>query len=164
MRTPTAVTGAFADAARKGGPPRGSAERWAAALARVPLFSQLSGRQLRHVAKRAVEVRVSEGAMVVRREQPGREFFVILEGRAIARTADGVEHSLGPNDFFGEMAVVDGGPRSAAVIADSDMVLMMLSRREFMRLLEDQPSVAMAVIAELAGRLRQLESGTTPRS
>jgi len=102
--------------------------------------------------------------MVVRREQPGREFFVILEGRAIARTADGVEHSLGPNDFFGEMAVVDGGPRSAAVIAESDMVLMMLTRREFMRLLEDQSSVAMAVIAELAGRLRQLESGTTPRS
>lgn len=164
MRSPTAVTGAFADAATSSGPPRGSAKRWAAALERVPLFSQLSGRQLRHVAKRGVEVRVPAGTTIVRRDQPGREFFVILEGRALARTADGAEHSLGPNDFFGEMAVVDGGPRSAAVYADSDMVLLMLSRRQFMQLLEDQPSVALAVIAELAGRLRELEAAPTPRS
>ena len=109
-------------------------------------------------------MRVPAGATIVRRDQPGREFFVILEGRALARTADGAEHSLAPNDFFGEMAVVDGGPRSAAVYAESDMVLMMLGRHQFIHLLEDQPSVALAVIAELAGRLRELEAGTTPRS
>jgi CRP-like cAMP-binding protein len=165
MRSATTLSGVFSGAGRQtAGPPRGSASRWAAALERVPLFANLSQRQLRHVARRAVEVRVREGATIVLRDQPGREFFVILEGRAVARTADGDEHVLGPHDFFGEMAVIDGGPRSAAVFARSDMVLMMFSRREFMRLLHEQPSIAIAVIEELAGRLRRLEAAPTPRS
>jgi CRP-like cAMP-binding protein len=63
------------------------------------------------------------------------------------------------------MSVIDGEPRSAAVRAESDLVLMMLGRRQFLRLLQDEPSVAIAVMAELAGRIRRLEAelGATPR-
>jgi CRP-like cAMP-binding protein len=144
------------------------ASRWVEALAGVPVFASVPKRQLRRIAKLAREVRVRAGAPVVLRKQPGREFFVILEGSAVARAADGAEHPLGPGAFFGEMAVIDGGPRSAAVVAESDMVLMMLGRRDFLRVLQEQPSVALAVLTELAGRVRRLEAdqagGATPRS
>jgi CRP-like cAMP-binding protein len=152
---------------RTAGPPRGMGREWAEALARVPLFACLSKRQLRTIVRLAEQVRLPAGAPVVYRAQTGREFFVILEGTALVRTPAGDEQRLGPGSFFGEMSVIDGEPRSAAVRAETDLVLMMLGRRQFLRLLQDEPSVAIAVMAELAGRIRRLEAdlgASTPRT
>jgi CRP/FNR family transcriptional regulator/CRP/FNR family cyclic AMP-dependent transcriptional regulator len=70
---------------------------------------------------------------------------------------------LGSGAFFGEMSVIDGQPRSASVRAETDLTLMVLGRRAFLRVLKEEPSVALAVITELAARVRKLE-GATPRS
>jgi CRP/FNR family cyclic AMP-dependent transcriptional regulator len=152
---------------RPAGPPRGMSREWIDALAQVPLFALVPRRHLRAVARVAEQVSVPAGAPVVFRAQAGREFFVILDGTAVVRTSAGEEQRLRAGAFFGEMSVIDGRPRSAAVRAESDLLLMVIGRRQFLRLLHDQPSVAIAVIAELAGRVRRLETelgGATPRS
>jgi CRP/FNR family transcriptional regulator, cyclic AMP receptor protein len=136
---------------------------WVAALARVPLFAGLSQRQLRSVARLAEQVQVPAGAPVVFRAAPGSEFFVILDGTAVAGPPTREQHHLGPGEFFGEMSVIDGRPRSAAVRAETDLTLMVLGRAAFLRLLREQPSVGIAVMTELAARVRRLESAT-PRS
>jgi len=158
--SPTAVSSALARGARvgRGGPPRGMSARWTAALAEVPLFSGLGKRQLRAIARIAEQVRVQPGAMVVYRTHAGEAVFVILEGTATVRTPAGAEHTLTAGDSFGEIAVIDGRPRSAAVRADSELLLMVIGRRPFPQLLDDEPSVARAIIVELAGRVRRLEA------
>jgi CRP/FNR family transcriptional regulator/CRP/FNR family cyclic AMP-dependent transcriptional regulator len=131
---------------------------WAAALGRVPLFAGLSQRQLSWIARLAEQVKVHAGSPVVFRTAPGSEFFVILEGTAVVELPTGDQPRLGPGDFFGEMSVIDGQPRSAAVRAETDLVLMMLGRSNFLRLLRKQPSVAIGIMTELAARVRQLEA------
>jgi CRP/FNR family cyclic AMP-dependent transcriptional regulator len=166
MRTPTAVTSALSGGGRSGGatgPPRGMSRRWVEALAAVPLFAGVSERHLRKLVRSAEEVHVQAGSPVVFREDTGREFFVILEGTAVAGPATGRRAVLRSGDFFGEMSVIDGLPRSASVRAETDLTLMVLGRREFLRVLKEEPSVALAVITELAARVRKLE-GATPRS
>jgi len=114
-------------------------------------------RHLRQIARLAEQVTVRAGAPLVYRTHSGREFFVVLEGTAVVRPPNGLGHAIGPGDFFGEMSVIDGKPRSAAVRAESDMVLMMLGRRQFMEVVNEQPTVAIAIMEELAARVRRLE-------
>ena len=158
--SPTAVTSAFARGARigRGGPPRGMSARWAEALSQVPLFSGLGRRQLRSLARIAEQVQVKPGAAVVYRTHPGEAVFVILSGTAVVRRPDGGERVLGEGDHFGEIAVIDGRPRSAAVHAQTELVVMVIGRRPFLQLMEDEPSVARAVMVQLAARVRELEA------
>jgi CRP/FNR family cyclic AMP-dependent transcriptional regulator len=163
--SPTVVTSAFARGARigRGGPPRGMSARWAAALAQVPLFSGLGRRQLRALARIAEQVRVQPGATVVYRTHAGEAVFVILEGSAVVHTPTGEERRLVEGDYFGEIAVIDGRPRSAAVRAETELEVMVIGWRPFLQLMEDEPSVARAVMVQLAGRVRELEAAT-PRT
>ncbi|HSS55925.1 MAG TPA: cyclic nucleotide-binding domain-containing protein [Gaiellales bacterium] len=157
--SPTVVTAAFSRAAKANttGPPRGMSRQWVDALAAVPLFANVPKRHLRQIARLAEQVTVRAGAPVVYRTHGGREFFVVLEGTAVVRPPSGLGHAIGPGDFFGEMSVIDGKPRSAAVRAETDMVLMMLGRRQFMQVVNEQPTVAIAIMEELAARVRRLE-------
>jgi CRP/FNR family transcriptional regulator, cyclic AMP receptor protein len=163
VRTPTAVTSALAGTARSGtaGPPRGMSRRWVEALAAVPLFAGVSERHLRKLVRSAEEVRVPAGSPVIFREDRGREFFVILEGTAVVGPPTGRRTVLRQGAFFGEMSVIDGKPRSASVRAETDLTLMVLGRSAFLRVLREEPSVALAVITELAGRVRKLEGATS---
>jgi CRP/FNR family transcriptional regulator, cyclic AMP receptor protein len=166
MHTPTAVTSALAGSGRtrgQAGPPRGMSRRWVEALQAVPLFAGVSERHLRKLVRSAEEVRVPAGSPVIFREDTGREFFVILDGTAVVGPPTGRRVVIGPGAFFGEMSVIDGQPRSASVRAETDMTLMVLGRPAFLRLLKEESSVALAVITELAARVRKLE-GATPRS
>jgi CRP/FNR family transcriptional regulator, cyclic AMP receptor protein len=166
MRTPTAVTSVLSGSSmgpRAGGPPRGMSGRWAEALKAVPIFAGVSERHLRKLVRSAEQVRVPAGSPVIFREDTGREFFVILEGTVVVGPPTGRRTLLGPGAFFGEMSVIDGQPRSASVRAETDLTLMVLGRRDFLRVLKEEPSVALAVITELAARVRKLE-GATPRS
>ncbi len=133
--------------------------RGVALLSQVPLFEGLSKRHLRHVADLAEEVRFGDGRIVVQAGSPGRAFYVIADGKAnVFRTVlpSGRRIArLGPGDFFGEISLLDGGPRSATVVADGSVLAIRLMRGAFHKLLRSEPSIALAVMQGLANRARQ---------
>lgn len=126
----------------------------------VPLFSGLSRAQLSRVADLAQEVSYGSGRMIVRTGTPGLAFYVIVEGQAkVIRgrisSAKG-QASLGPGDFFGEMALLDGGPRSASVVAQTPMTTVRIERAAFRRMLKDEPDIALKLLEGMAVRMRKL--------
>jgi CRP/FNR family transcriptional regulator, cyclic AMP receptor protein len=126
----------------------------------VPLFSGLSRAQLSRVADLAQEVSYGSGRMIVRTGTPGLAFYVIVEGQAkVIRgkisSAEG-QASLGPGDFFGEMALLDGGPRSASVVAQTPITTIRIERAPFRRMLKDEPDIALKLLEGMAVRMRKL--------
>jgi CRP/FNR family transcriptional regulator, cyclic AMP receptor protein len=131
-------------------------------LGGVPLFSACSKRELSRIASLADEVDVPEGKVLTREGDQGREFFVVVEGQARVMVGDrGRVSALGPGASFGEMSLLDQGPRSATVEAETDMQLLVLDARSFSSLLNEVPSVARKVLAAMAGRLRASEREAT---
>jgi CRP-like cAMP-binding protein len=102
-----------------------------------------------------------EGKVVRREGEPGWEFFVICEGRAKATKGGRKVASLDRGSFFGEMSLLDEGPRSATVTAETDMQLLVLSSRSFSRLIADNPSVTRKLLREMAQRLRDAQNAPT---
>jgi len=131
---------------------------WAGVLAEIPLFSDLSKRHLRRVAAIAGAKRFAAGSQIIRAGDPGDAFYVLLDGEAEARPRSGRPVPLGPGDFFGEMALLDGSPRSASVHATTDVLTMRLGRAAFAKLLKDEPGIAARLLVTLAGRVRRLET------
>jgi len=129
---------------------------WAAVLGAMPLFARLSKRQLGRLAKLAKVEDYSPTEPIIQKGEEGDSFYLVLEGRA--RVA-GTSRTLRPGDFFGEMALIDGGPRSATISATSDARVMTLPRRAFLKALEQDPNIAVAIMETLAGRVRRLERG-----
>jgi CRP-like cAMP-binding protein len=103
------------------------------------------------------EVDVSAGTVLVRQGRVAHEFFIVLDGEVdIARDGREVNH-LGPGDFFGEIALLDGGPRTATATAASACRLLVLTHAGFHQLLDTSPAIRMAVLEALGQRLRRLE-------
>jgi CRP-like cAMP-binding protein len=128
----------------------------------VPLFSACSKRELSRIASLADQVEVQEGTVLTREGDSGREFFVVVDGRARVFVGDrGRVTALGPGASFGEMSLLDQGPRSASVEAETDMQLLVLDARSFSSLLDEVPSVARKVLVAMAGRLRLAEKEAT---
>ncbi|HEX5949950.1 MAG TPA: cyclic nucleotide-binding domain-containing protein [Actinomycetota bacterium] len=131
------------------------------ALARVPLFANLSPRYLRRVADLCEEQRYMEGATIVRAGDIGDTFYTILEGQAKVVSPKGrVVNRVYPGDFFGEISLLDGGPRTASVVAETPMVMLGLSRRNFQSLLAAEPAVAVKLLQHSAGMLRRMAHPT----
>jgi CRP/FNR family transcriptional regulator, cyclic AMP receptor protein len=126
-------------------------------LGHIPLFSACTKGDLRRIASLADEVEVPKGKVLTRQGEPGRECFVIADGRAKATMRGRRSASMGPGDFFGEMSLLDQGPRSATVTAESDMELLVLTSQGFWSLLRDVPVVAPRIMRVLAERLREAE-------
>jgi CRP/FNR family cyclic AMP-dependent transcriptional regulator len=127
-------------------------------LAQVPLFSACSRKDLQQVAKRAEDVNVEPGKILVSEGSAGHEFFVIVEGTAkVSRHGQPVA-TLGPGQFFGDLALLDHAPRNATVTAESPMELVVLGQREFSGLIDDVPGFAAKLLAGLAARLRAADS------
>jgi CRP-like cAMP-binding protein len=126
-------------------------------LERVPLFSGLSDDQLRSVAgiSRIVEARAD--TVLTRMGEPGDSFFVMIDGRASVQTQVGVGDPLQPGDFFGEMSLLDGEPRSATITATTDVRLLVVERIHFWRLLDETPEVTRRILGVLSRRVRRLE-------
>jgi len=126
-------------------------------LGQVPLFSGLSRRDLRRLAEHADEVSYRERETIVDAGQLGGTFYVILEGEAkVARNGRTVSR-LGPGEFFGEIALLDGGPRTASVVAETPVVAVRIFKRSFDEVVSQEPSVASKILAVVARRLREAE-------
>jgi CRP/FNR family transcriptional regulator, cyclic AMP receptor protein len=126
-------------------------------LGKVPLLAGCTKGELRRIASLADEVDVAEGKVLTRQGEPGHECFVIVDGRATASMRGRPSSRMGPGSFFGEISLLDGGPRSATVTADTDMRLLVLSSRGFASLLREMPTVGPRIMRGLAARLREAE-------
>jgi CRP/FNR family transcriptional regulator, cyclic AMP receptor protein len=123
----------------------------------VSLFSGCTNRELKLIAGGANEIDVPAGKTLIQQGDPGRECFVILDGRATAKIRGKGTYPMGPGTCFGEMSLLDNELRSATVTADTDMRVLVLGSREFSRLVSSVPTVALRVMASLAQRIRDAE-------
>jgi CRP-like cAMP-binding protein len=128
---------------------------WENVLSALPLFSNLSTRQCRQVAKLAQFAWFAPGDVLVQAGEPGDAFYLIVSGKA--KLGGPGARTLSTGDFFGEMALLDGEPRSATITATTELQAMILPRRAFVKVLEQEPRLALRVMAELAARVRRLE-------
>ena len=126
-------------------------------LGNVRLFSTCNKRELARIASLVDEVEAPKGKVLVRQGDTGEECFVIAEGRAKATMRGRGSAVLRPGSFFGEMALLDQGPRSATVTAETDMHLLVLGSRQFSALINEVPTVAVRIMQGLAERLRAAE-------
>ncbi len=127
-------------------------------LGRVSLFSGVKPRDLKRLGRRMQERNFSEGETITVEGERGLGFFVIEDGNATVSRDGKVLRSLGPGDFFGEVALIDSGPRSATVIASTDLKCRGMTAWEFKPFVEEHPDVAWALLQTLVGRLREAES------
>src|SRR6059036_3275191 len=127
-------------------------------LERVPHFEACSMRQLRAVADIAKVVEVPERTVLTRQGEPGDEFFIIIDGTALVTLSMHKRHRLRPGEFFGEMSLLDGEPRSATVKAETDLRVLVISRVNFWQLLREVPELTQRMLVNLSRRIRDLES------
>lgn len=135
-----------------------AADRKLEHLAQVKMFSSLNKKELGLVAKVSDIVNVTEGTQVVVEGQIGHEFYLILNGSATVRRAGRKIASLSAGDYFGEMALLDRGPRSATIVADGHCELLVIGQREFMSVLDQVPAVAHKLLVNMASRLREADT------
>lgn len=135
-----------------------AADRKLEHLANVRMFSSLNRKELSLVAKAADVVTIKAGNVVVEEGSPGHEFFLILDGEASVKRGKRKIATLGAGSYFGEMALLDRGPRSATIVADSDLRLVVLGQREFMGLLDQVPALSHKLLVAMATRLREADS------
>jgi len=142
-------------------PDRPLGRRGSALLGQVPLFEGLSKRHLKKIAEHADEISFREKETIVEADQPGGTFFVIVEGEVKILQNDRVISRAGPGEFFGEISLLDGGPRTASVVADTPVVAVRLFKSSFDKVVREEPGVAAKILAVVAGRLRQAEKTVT---
>ena len=120
-------------------------------LAQVPLFAACSKRELAGISRLMTEITVEAGKVLAEQGHLGNEFIVILEGRATVSRGGRTIRTLGPGDHFGEIALLDDDHRrTATVVADTDMEIAVLSRREFGQLLDEHPATCRRLLVGLA--------------
>jgi len=127
-------------------------------LPNIWLFSNCSGRDLHKIRRALEEVQVPPGRLLCEEGTIGREFFIIVDGTASVRRNGRRVATLGPEQYFGELALLDRRPRSATVVSDTDMRLLVLEQRAFNGILEDVPALARKLLAAMATRLRESDA------
>jgi CRP/FNR family cyclic AMP-dependent transcriptional regulator len=126
------------------------------ALRAVSLFSGLDDRTLSRIAQQTKPYRFVAGEAVIDEDASGRfgRLYTVVSGSAEARVRDESVATFGPGDYFGEMSVLDGSPRSAAVVATSDLETLGLSAWNMRTILREEPDIAMHIIETLVARIR----------
>jgi CRP-like cAMP-binding protein len=132
-------------------------DRKIAYLQEVPLLEACTGGQLRRIARISEVLEVPPGTVVTRKGTPGDRFFLIVDGRARVRVNRRREVRLGPGEYFGEMSLIDGEPRSATVIAETALRMLVIDRADFSTLLREAPDLTRCLLVTLSRRLRQAE-------
>jgi CRP/FNR family transcriptional regulator, cyclic AMP receptor protein len=125
-------------------------------LAKVPIFSGCTKRELAVIARAAKAVSHGEETVIAREGERGIGLFLILEGRCSVSIGGRTKARLGPGDFFGEIALLDGGPRTATVTALTPVRLIGITGWVFRGLLMEHPSIALKTLEAVAGRLRNV--------
>ena len=130
-------------------------------FASIPLFSGVSKRGLRAIVAAADEITVKAGKELVQEGGHGRHLYVVVEGSVKVTRGSRKVATIGPGEYFGELALISGAPRTATVTTEEDSTLMVLDPRRFEVVLEQEPRVARAVLATVGDRLRMLERSVT---
>ncbi len=130
-------------------------------LKNVPIFSRCTGRELRRIASLTTNLRVEAGRVLTIASKPGTEFFVIIKGTATV-WREGIELDVvGPGSFFGEVALLNDGVRTATVVSNTDMELLVASFKEFRSSHFLVPPVMELMLAVMSERLRRADEGWT---
>jgi CRP-like cAMP-binding protein len=131
-------------------------------LGSVPLFAALAQKDLQKLAKVSDEVTIEAGRVLVEQGTTGREAYVIVEGEAEVVRGETVVATLNAGEAFGELALLDGGPRTASVRAATNLTVLVLGQREFGGIIEEVPGIAHKIMANLASRIRELDDKIYP--
>jgi CRP-like cAMP-binding protein len=124
----------------------------------VNLLAGCSRRQLRAIARISEVIEVPAATVLARAGTAGDEFFLILDGSARVEVSPRKRSRLEPGQYFGEMSLLDGGPRSASVIAETPLRLLVIKRRDFTTLLREAPELTQSLLATLSQRVRHAEA------
>jgi CRP/FNR family cyclic AMP-dependent transcriptional regulator len=120
----------------------------------VPLFSSASKQELAEIASLADEIDLPEGKMLIEEGDPRpREFFVLIDGTAEVERGGKKVASIGPGDFFGEMALISKVPRNATITTTSPVRALVITDRAFRQLLDHSPQIQIGVLSALAERI-----------
>jgi CRP/FNR family transcriptional regulator, cyclic AMP receptor protein len=130
---------------------------WAEVLAEFPLFSGIARRRLRALVRHATFAEYGPGDVVVQKNEPGYSLYVILGGSARVRGKPAARR-LRTGDYFGELALLHGLPRSATVVAIGELHVMKLPRDAFLRAARHEPTIALELLGTLGTQLRRLEA------
>jgi CRP/FNR family cyclic AMP-dependent transcriptional regulator len=126
-------------------------------LSGVPLFQGVKPKELKKLANRMQERSFGEGDTITAEGKSGIGFFVIEDGNATVSIDGKIVRTLGPGEFFGEIALIDSGPRSATIVATTDLQCQGITAWEFRPFIEQHPEVAWPMLETLASRLRDAE-------
>ncbi|MBI5216916.1 MAG: Crp/Fnr family transcriptional regulator [Ignavibacteriae bacterium] len=132
-------------------------------LRNVPIFGDIDQSELARIVHVGVRKKYKKGSIILLEEEAGAALFIIASGKIkIVRTDDEgrevILSILGENDFFGEMAILDGLARSATAVATTKTDLFMIHRQDFLKLLHEYPAVAISLLRELTSRLRKADA------
>jgi len=119
----------------------------------VPLFASAGRQELAEIASIADEIDLPEGKVLIREGDAGREFFVLIDGTAEVSRGGKKVASIGPGDFFGEIALIAKTPRNATITTTSPVRALVITDRAFRQLLDHSPQIQIGVLTALAERL-----------
>ena len=129
-------------------------------LGKVPLFAGLSKRELQRIGELADEVDLPSGRVLMRQGESGSEMLIVIDGSARIERDGEVIAERGGGEVLGEIALLDGGPRTATVTLTRDSRLLVLGRREFQAAMDELPDVRLRVLEAVAHRLRTLDASS----
>jgi CRP-like cAMP-binding protein len=130
-------------------------------LGAVPLFSGCSQGELRSIAQLGTPVAADPGALLTKKGTAGREFFLVLEGTAACRVGKNEVKRFKTGNYFGELALLHGGVRTADVVAVSHLEMLVFDAREFRAMLMTTPNIGLKMLANLAERLTDADAQYT---
>lgn len=126
-------------------------------LENVSLFAACSKKELSAIAKASDQLSLPAGHVLMKQGETAREAFVIVSGQATVKRNDRTVATLGPGDTVGELGLLDMGERTATVVADEAMDVLVLGPREFRALLDDVPNLSKKLLTTLAATIRDLD-------
>ncbi len=132
-------------------------------LKEVSLFKNITSERLAKIATIAKEVEFPRGERIINEGDEGDSLFIIVEGGVSILKGKDIIARLSSKDFFGEMAILDSEPRSASVIADTDITCLKINREDFTEILIDEHEIMLSIIKSLVQRLRQTNIKTEKR-
>src|SRR5437016_580774 len=100
-------------------------------IAAVPMFAVCTKKELQTISRLATEIDVAEGKVLTKEGRPGQEFIIVLTGTAVATQNGRKVATFGPGDYFGEIALLDPGPRTATIVAQTPMSLAVITPNDF---------------------------------